>query len=103
MNEILKKLGVKDINLGSCIGGDNWIDNSDTNYIESFNPTNGELLAKVKLCSENDYERVISASNDAFNQWRMVPAPIRGQLILEMANELRDKKDLLGSLVSLEM
>tara|TARA_Y100000748_G_scaffold85812_1_gene71047 strand:+ start:4 stop:1317 length:1314 start_codon:yes stop_codon:yes gene_type:complete len=33
----------------------------------------------------------------------MVPAPIRGQLILEMANELRDKKDLLGSLVSLEM
>jgi aldehyde dehydrogenase (NAD+) len=33
----------------------------------------------------------------------MVPAPIRGQLILEMANELRDKKDLLGSLVALEM
>jgi len=103
MNEILKELGVKEINLGSCIGGDNWIDSSDSNYIESFNPTNGELLAKVKLCSEKDYERVISASNDAFNQWRMVPAPIRGQLILEMANELRDKKDLLGSLVSLEM
>ncbi len=33
----------------------------------------------------------------------MIPAPIRGQLILEMANELRNKKDLLGSLVSLEM
>ena len=33
----------------------------------------------------------------------MVPAPVRGQLILEMANELRDKKDLLGSLVALEM
>ena len=36
MNEILKALGVKEINLGSCIGGDSWIDNSDTNYIESF-------------------------------------------------------------------
>ena len=43
------------------------------------------------------------ASEKAFVEWRMVPAPIRGQLIREMADELRKKKDLLGSLVSLEM
>ena len=60
MNQILKELGVKEINLGSCIGGDKWIDNSDSSFIESFNPANGELLAKVKLCSENDYESVIN-------------------------------------------
>ena len=29
MNQILKELGVKETNLGACIGGDNWIDNSD--------------------------------------------------------------------------
>ena len=103
MNEILKKLGVKEVNLGSCIGGEGWIENSDSSFIESFNPTNQELLGKVKLCTENDYEKVIKASNEAFEDWRMVPAPIRGQLILEMANELRANKDLLGSLVSLEM
>ncbi len=103
MNEILKELGVKETNLGACIGGVDWIDNSGSNFIESFNPTNGELLGKIKLCSENDYEKVIEASNQAFEEWRMIPAPIRGQLILEMANELRNKKDLLGSLVSLEM
>ena len=103
MNEILKKLRIDEINLGACIGGDKWLENADSNYIESFNPTNGELLAKVKLCSENDYEKVITESNRIFQDWRMVPAPVRGQLILEMANELRDKKDLLGSLVSLEM
>ena len=103
MNQILKELGVKETNLGACVGGGDWIDNSDSNFIESFNPTNGELLGKIKLCSENDYEKVIEASNEAFKDWRMVPAPIRGQLILEMANELRSKKDLLGSLVSLEM
>ena len=103
MNEILKDLGIKEHNLGSCIGGDNWIDNTDSNFIESYNPTNGELLAKIKLCNESDYNKVIDASSEAFNDWRMVPAPIRGQLILEMANELRAKKDLLGSLVSLEM
>ena len=63
----------------------------------------GKLLGKIYQCSEVDYERVIKESEVAFKEWRMVPAPIRGQLILEMANELRDKKDLLGSLVSLEM
>ena len=93
MNQILKELGVKETNLGACVGGDDWIDNSDSNFIESFNPTNEELLGKIKLCSENNYETVIKASNEAFEEWRMLPAPIRGQLILEMANELRNKKD----------
>jgi aldehyde dehydrogenase (NAD+) len=71
--------------------------------VASYNPTTGELLGKVYQCSAADYERVIKESEVAFKEWRMVPAPIRGQLILEMANELRDKKDLLGSLVALEM
>ena len=103
MNQILKDLGIKEENLGSCIGGENWLDNSESNYINSNNPTDGKLLAKIKLCSENNYNKIIETSSAVFNEWRMVPAPIRGQLILEMANELRNKKDLLGSLVSLEM
>ena len=103
MNQILKKLGVNEISMGSCVGGGKWVDNSSSNYIESFNPTNGELLGKVQLCTETDYENIVKASNEAFVNWRMVPAPIRGQLILEMANELRNKKDELGNLVSLEM
>ena len=103
MNKIIKELGIKEINIGACIGGDRWLDNSSSEYIESFNPTNGELLGKIKLCSSENYEDVMLASNEAGKEWRKVPAPIRGQLILEMANKLREKKDLLGSLVSLEM
>jgi aldehyde dehydrogenase (NAD+) len=103
MNSILEKLGVNNINHGACIGGYKWIESNDSGVIESYNPSNGELLAKVNKCNENDYEEVIKESLISFEKWRMVPAPIRGQLILEMANELRDKKDLLGSLVSLEM
>tara|TARA_B100000575_G_scaffold51129_1_gene37814 strand:+ start:4900 stop:6420 length:1521 start_codon:yes stop_codon:yes gene_type:complete len=103
MNEILKNLGINEISMGSCFGGESWIDNGSSNYIESYNPTNGELLGKVQLCDEKDYEDIINKSNEVFKEWRMVPAPIRGQLILEMANELRSKKDELGSLVSLEM
>ena len=45
----------------------------------------------------------MTESMEAFKEWRMVPAPIRGQLVREMAKELRKKKDLLGSLVALEM
>ncbi len=103
MNNILEKLGISEINYGACIGGDQWIKSNDSGIIESINPTDNKLLAKVNKCNENDYELVIKESSQAFEKWRMVPAPIRGQLILEMANELRDKKDLLGSLVSLEM
>ena len=44
-----------------------------------------------------DYEKVIVASNEAFKEWRMIPAPIRGQLILEMANELRNKNSIQDS------
>ena len=99
MSQILKNLGIKEISMGSCVGGNEWVDNGSSNYIESFNPTNGDLLGKVQLCNENDYEKIIEASNQAFIEWRMVPAPIRGQLILEMANELRNKKDDLGNLV----
>ena len=101
MNNILEKLGISEINYGACIGGDKWIESNDSGIIESINPTDNKLLAKVNKCNENDYELVIKESSKAFEKWRMVPAPIRGQLILEMANELRDKKDLLGSLVSL--
>ena len=100
--EILKLLGVEDVNYGASISHW-WSSTESEGAVESYNPTTGELLGKVYQCSVADYERVIKESEVAFKEWRMVPAPIRGQLILEMANELRDKKDLLGSLVALEM
>jgi len=103
MNEILNKLGIKENNYGACIGAGDWSTTTDAGVLESYNPTTGKLLAKVYQCSESDYEKVITDSQKTFEEWRMVPAPIRGQLILEMANELRARKDELGSLVALEM
>ncbi len=103
MNSILKKFNILEFNYGACIGGHKWLKTDDAGIIESINPSTGELLAKVYKCSEKDYDAVLKYSSEAFNEWRMVPAPIRGQLILEMANELRKNKDDLGSLVSLEM
>ena len=94
---------IKQFNHGSCIGGNIWLETEDSGIIESFNPSNGKLIASVYKCSENDYDKVIKASSEAFKEWQMIPAPKRGELIRLMANALRENKDLLGSLVSLEM
>ncbi len=103
MNEILKKLGIEDVNYGACIGASDWIKTTDSGKLESINPTNGERIATVYQCSEADYEKVITESQEVFKEWRMVPAPVRGELVRKMAIALRENKDALGSLVTLEM
>ena len=54
-------------------------------------------------CSVEDYHSIVEKSYKAFIEWRKVPAPLRGELVRKMANALREKKDALGSLVTLEM
>ena len=103
MEDILKKLSILNQNFGACVGGDRWCETSNEGVIDSINPSNSKKIASVFKCSESDYEKVITASSEAFKSWRKVPAPVRGQLIFEMGNKLRENKDALGSLVSLEM
>ena len=103
MEDLLKKLNIEQKNFGACTGPEGWIENSNTKEIHSVNPTNGETIASVYESSIKDYETVVQKSKDAFGEWKKVPAPVRGQLVREMANALRDYKDPLGSLVSLEM
>ncbi len=103
MNDLLNSLKINESNFGSCSGPGGWIENSDTKVIQSYNPSNGELIASVYEANVDDYDVIIKKSLEAFEEWRKVPAPIRGQLVREMGNALRDYKDQLGSLVSLEM
>ncbi|MCH7614103.1 MAG: aldehyde dehydrogenase family protein, partial [Candidatus Marinimicrobia bacterium] len=101
--DFLKELGIEQENDGACIGGEEWAKTQDAKKLDSFNPSTGEVIASVYQASVDDYENVIAASEKAFKDWKKVPAPIRGQLVREMADALREKKDALGSLVSLEM
>ncbi len=100
---ILKELGIKQDNFGACAGPGKWNSTTDAGKLESINPATGEVIASVYKCSVDDYEEVVQQSQAVFNEWRMVPAPKRGELVRLMANALREKKDLLGSLVALEM
>ena len=103
MEDILKELMIQKENYGSCIGGEGWLETKNLGEFKSVNPSNGDQIACVYKCSDQDYEKVVKYSSEAFKEWRKVPAPERGQLIFEMGNKLREHKDALGSLVSLEM
>ena len=101
--DFLKTLGIEAENYGACAGSGQWSKTRSEGQIESYNPGNSELISSVYQCNTEDYEFVVNQSLEAFNEWRKVPAPERGQLVRQMGNALRDYKDPLGSLVSLEM
>jgi len=101
--DFLKELGIEEVNYGSCVGAEGWIQTTEGGKIDSINPFTGEVIASVYQATVEDYEKIITASKQVFERWKKVPAPKRGQLVREMADALREKKDALGSLVSLEM
>jgi L-aminoadipate-semialdehyde dehydrogenase len=100
--DALKLLGIDAVNPGACAGPDRWSTTAAARSLESVNPANGELLARVQVAGVRDYDAVIETSRRAFADWRTVPAPKRGELVRRVAELLREHKDALGTLVSLE-
>jgi len=100
---LLTTLGIEDVNAGACIGPDGWMRDDDAGRVVSINPSTGEPIASVMLASEATCDQVVSASAAAFARWREVPAPKRGDLVRDLGNALREMKEPLGDLVSLEM
>jgi aldehyde dehydrogenase (NAD+) len=102
MRDILNALELSDINPGAWSADHGWSGEGPGPLIESINPATGEVLAKVRSATEADYERIVASSRKVFEQWRIVPAPKRGEAIRLIAEELRRHKSALGSLVTLE-
>ena len=98
-SDLFQSLGLKDVNPGACTGS--WIDTKGEAFV-SFNPTNGEPM-RGRFATRADYETVVTAASDAFATWRMMPAPQRGEIVRQLGEELREHKEPLGRLVSLEM
>ena len=101
MQEALKTLGLSEINKG-CSTGNNWL-GSTSNLIESYSPVDGKLIGKVAVSTKEDYEAAIAAGQKAYKTWRVMPAPLRGEIVRQFGNKLRDYKEPLGKLVSYEM
>ena len=88
----LKILGIDEVN-GEGSAGEQ----------PSLNPHNGRPIAQVRTQTRAEYNAVVERAASAFPRWSIVPAPKRGEIVREMANALRDYKEALGALVTLEM
>lgn len=99
MQEILKQFEIAEVNPGAFNG--DWFGSGD--ILESYSPIDGSLLAKVRQATTEEYEQVVAKAHKAFLDWRMVPAPKRGEVIRQLGEALRKYKEPLGKLVTLEM
>lgn len=103
MKSLLEKLGLEEVNAGACTGPDGWIREADGKELISYNPTDNQPLATVIQASAAGYQQVAAAATACFKTWQLTPAPKRGLLVRDLAQLLREYKEPLGDLVSLEM
>jgi len=100
---LLKELSIKDVNPGACSGPDGWVADKKGSEMIAYCPATGDPIAKIIQTGSGVYDRILTEAISAFDMWRMVPAPKRGQVVRDLGNALREMKEPLGDLVSLEM
>ncbi|HJW29562.1 MAG TPA: aldehyde dehydrogenase family protein, partial [Saprospiraceae bacterium] len=96
----INKLGVKKFNNGTITGLKS---SNSRNYQPSLSPVDAHLIGSVSTTTAKEYDKVIRTAQQAFEYWRLVPAPKRGEIVRQYAEALRQNKDALGRLVSYEM
>ena len=84
------------------IGGE-WVGATSGETFVSSEPATGETLGTFPRSGAEDVDRAVAAAKAAFEDWRLVPAPERGQILLQFARLLEDEKHELTELMSREM
>ena len=100
--DFLKRLQVSSENKGVSTGT-KWMPVSSGEKIESSSPVDGKKIGTVSVCNDKNYNLVIETAQKAFVEWRLWPAPKRGDIVRQIGDELRKNKSDLGKLVSYEM
>lgn len=95
----LKDIGLEKTNKSVYNG--KWSGNGET--IKSIDPGTGKIIAEVQLGTQQEMIECIKTGVEAYKTWCNVPAPIRGEIIRQIGDELRKYKEPLGKLVSLEV
>src|SRR5881398_762094 len=98
MQPVLEKLGLTEVNEGVFDG--EW--RGGAAKIDKISPIDGHRLASVRTASDDDYNKAIARAQEAFSKWRMTPGPVRGETVRRLGNALRELKNELGQLVTLE-
>jgi len=88
--------------LKSYIGGQ-WVAGSTGELYPDINPATGELLANTSVAGAAEVDQAVQKAQDAFRQWRALPAPRRGEILFRAAQLIRERKEALAQLMSREM
>src|SRR5919204_6347499 len=84
------------------IDGD-WVDAASGDTFESTSPADGETIGVFPKSGPEDVDRAVAAAKRAYEEWRLVPAPQRGNILFRFANLLTEEKDELTDLMTREM
>jgi aldehyde dehydrogenase (NAD+) len=98
--DFLARLGLEDKNAGTISGQQSVTSDS---WISSYSPVDGQRIGDVSVTTAAQYEQIVKTAQSAFEDWRMVPAPKRGEIVRQYGDALRMHKEDLGKLVSYEM
>ncbi|NOS99318.1 MAG: aldehyde dehydrogenase family protein [Phycisphaerales bacterium] len=98
MHAILSKLGLEKVNPGGFDG--QWLGSGP--LLDSVSPIDGSVIASVRQITPDEYDRIVDRAYQAFESWRIVPAPVRGETVRRLGNALREFKEPLGDLVTIE-
>ncbi|MEM7248487.1 MAG: aldehyde dehydrogenase family protein [Acidobacteriota bacterium] len=101
MHEVLKSFGLEGELSGGC-GTAGFLSDPAGELFTSECPATGEVLAQVRGVSKAQYDAIVDESTEAFRAWRTRPAPERGELVRRIGMALRERKDDLGKLTTLE-
>ena len=99
--EFLSALQIETLNPG-IFTGNHWAEGGQP-HIHSYSPVDGKLIGTVRSASREDYDTAITTAQKAFAEWRLWPAPKRGEVVRQFGEALRQYKEPLGKLVSYEM
>src|SRR5579862_7316415 len=86
----------------NLIGGE-WVDAASGETFESASPANGETIGVFPSSGAEDVDRAVAVAKEAFKEWRLVPAPKRGEILFRLARLLERDKAALTDLMTHEM
>lgn len=84
------------------IGGE-WVDAQSGETFDSINPATEEVLAPVARSGAADVDAAVKAAKAAYKDWRLTPAPRRGEILYRVAQILQEHKEDLARVMTQEM
>jgi alpha-ketoglutaric semialdehyde dehydrogenase len=80
-----------------------WVDAVSGQTFETTSPANGETLGVFPRSGHEDVDHAVEAAKTAYEDWRLVPAPRRGEILFRFAQLLTEQKDDIAQLMAREM